>query len=107
VCLNSKYIILATVHVTQRFSSRIMKKCISRKAEQRRTLCFLLVRDLIAVLLVAAMGDDDHHNGFLEVPVYFIEWAKAEVYDQDQEHLTNWNKTFEIYCRSSVLRKMC
>jgi hypothetical protein len=56
-----------------------MQRCISCKAEQGRNLCFLLVRDLIAVLLVGAMGDDDHHNGFLEVPVYFVEWAKAEV----------------------------
>jgi hypothetical protein len=54
------------------------------------------------------LGNDDHHDGFLEVPVYFVEWAKVEVYDEDQEHLTkNWNKTSEIYCRSSVLRKMC
>jgi hypothetical protein len=31
-----------------------------------------------------ALGDDDHHNGFLEVPVYFAEWAKSKVYNQDQ-----------------------
>jgi hypothetical protein len=84
-----------------------MKTFISCNAEQRRTLCFLLVRDLIAVLLLGALVDHDHHNGFPEVPVYFVEWAKAEVYDHAQEHLTTWNKTFEIYCLSSVLRKMC
>jgi len=84
-----------------------MKNCISCKAEQRRSLCFLLVHDLIVVLMVSALGHDDHHNGFPIVPVYFVEWAKAEFYDQDQEHFTNWNKTFEIYCHYSILRKMC
>jgi len=54
-----------------------MKKYISCKAEQYRTLCFLLVRDLIAILLVAALGDDEHHSGFLEMPLYFIERANA------------------------------
>jgi hypothetical protein len=53
-----------------------MKICISCEAEQRRTLSFLLLRDLIAVLLFSALCDDDHHNGFLEVPVYFAEWPK-------------------------------
>ena len=64
------------------------------------------MRDLIAILLVGGLGVDNHHNGFLEVPVYFVGWAKESVYDEEQEHLTNWKKIFEIFCRSSVLRKM-
>jgi hypothetical protein len=79
-----------------------MKNCHSYKTEHHQILRFLCVHVLTPILLVGGLGvevqQNDPHVIFLRV----VRPTRRSTH-QNQEHLMNWNKKFQVLLLLLVL----